>query len=925
MSFFSLLGAFFIGPLKLLFEVIYAVAYDVVGSPGVAIIFLSLAMNILVLPLYRRADAMQEKARDTEAALKRGVTHIKKTFSGNERMMMLQTYYRQNNYSPVNALKGSVSLLLEIPFFMAAYQFLSHLGLLSGVPFGPIADLSAPDGLLKIGSLTLNLLPILMTVINFVSAAIYLKGFPLKTKIQLYGMAVFFLFFLYASPSGLVFYWTLNNVFSLVKNIFYKIKDPGGVIALISEVCSAVCIILFAFAEMFGEPRYRNPIVLIVGIALLIPPVRYFIRSKIKMKKLGKEPRTNRRTFILASVFLTVFIGVLIPSAYVASSPQEFIDVSDFFHPLWYVAKSGFIAAGTFILWFGVFYWLASPRGKAVFEKVLTAFCFVAVVDYMFFGRQLGVVSSDLTYESDLFFEPIEWVVNIICVIVLCVLVPIALSKWGRVFGAVLLAGSLAVSVMAGVNVASTARSVSRLDSIDSEDFPRLTISKNGRNVVVVMLDRAMGEMFPYILSEKPELRETFDGFTYYSNVISYGGHTNMAAPALLGGYEYTPVEMNRRDTEKLVDKHDEALKVLPVLFSDAGYSVTVCDPPYAGYQWIPDISIYDDYPSIRKFITKGRFKSKADAESSKELLLRNFFCFSIMKSTPIPIELLLYDSGSYHSASDAESLPAQTCAGLSLASGSNQLFLDSYNVLTNLDSITHVTDDGNTFLFLGNETTHEPTLLKEPEYEVAAEVDNTLYDSTHQSRFSVDGKVLHVNTNLKMRLYHVNMAALLRLGEWFDFLREKGVYDNTRIIVISDHGYFARTSSELDFRKDSSRGDVDGSSYFPLMLVKDFDAHGFEVCDDFMTNADMPLIALGGVTEDPVNPFTGNPLTSDEKTAHEQFIMTYHEWSASSNNGNTFTPATWASVKDNIWDRDNWEFFDDEIVLKEHAFPKER
>ena len=49
----------------------------------------------------------------------------------------------------------------------------------------------------------------------------------MKTKIQLYGMAIFFFFFLYDSPAGLLFYWTLNNVFSLVKNIFYKLKNPG--------------------------------------------------------------------------------------------------------------------------------------------------------------------------------------------------------------------------------------------------------------------------------------------------------------------------------------------------------------------------------------------------------------------------------------------------------------------------------------------------------------------------------------------------------------------------------------------------------------------------------------------------------------------------------------------------------------------------
>ena len=185
MSILSILSTLFIGPLKLIFEIIFGVANRFVSNPGLAIIFLSLAMNILVLPLYKRADAMQEEARDTEAKLKAGVDHIKKTFSGDERMMMLQAYYRQNNYKPTSSLNGSVSLLLEIPFFMAAYQFLSHLDILNGVSFGPIADLGAPDGLIVVAGFTVNLLPVLMTFINVISSAIYLKGFPLKTKIQL--------------------------------------------------------------------------------------------------------------------------------------------------------------------------------------------------------------------------------------------------------------------------------------------------------------------------------------------------------------------------------------------------------------------------------------------------------------------------------------------------------------------------------------------------------------------------------------------------------------------------------------------------------------------------------------------------------------------------------------------------------------------
>lgn len=219
MSVSSLVWSFLIGPLKLIFEVIFQTANELVNDPGLSIIFLSLAMNLLVLPLYRRSDAIQEEARDAEARLHDGIVHIKKTFSGNERMMMLQTYYRQNQYSPLNVLRGSASLLLEIPFFMAAYQFLSRLEVLKGVSFGPIPDLGAPDQLIVVGSIAINALPVLMTLINFISSAIYLRGFPLRTKIQLYAMAVFFLFFLYDSPSGLVFYWTLNNVFSLVKNL----------------------------------------------------------------------------------------------------------------------------------------------------------------------------------------------------------------------------------------------------------------------------------------------------------------------------------------------------------------------------------------------------------------------------------------------------------------------------------------------------------------------------------------------------------------------------------------------------------------------------------------------------------------------------------------------------------------------------------
>ncbi|MBQ1895012.1 MAG: YidC/Oxa1 family membrane protein insertase, partial [Clostridiales bacterium] len=113
-----------------------------VHNPALSILILSLVVNFLVLPLYRRADAMQEQEREMGAKMAPWLKHIRKTFKGDERFMMTQTYYRQMGYKQVYVLRSSVPLLLQIPFFIAAYHFLSHLNYLSGVKLGPIKDLA---------------------------------------------------------------------------------------------------------------------------------------------------------------------------------------------------------------------------------------------------------------------------------------------------------------------------------------------------------------------------------------------------------------------------------------------------------------------------------------------------------------------------------------------------------------------------------------------------------------------------------------------------------------------------------------------------------------------------------------------------------------------------------------------------------------
>lgn len=430
------------------------------------------------------------------------------------------------------------------------------------------------------------------------------------------------------------------------------------------------------------------------------------------------------------------------------------------------------------------------------------------------------------------------------------------------------------------------------------------------------MMDRALGELVPYILNEKPELETQFDGFTYYSNVISFGGFTNFGTPGIYGGYEYTPVEMNKRDTELLVDKQNEALKVMPVLFLENNYQVTVCDPPYAGYQWVPDLSIYEDYPEIQTYITDGRFGNGMEESVTYENLLRNFFCFSIVKTMPLATQGILYNEGVYN----MPLADKQVVSSPSEAEGLSSNFMEWYNVIANMSAMTRISDsDEGTFLMLSNGMTHDAALLQAPDYVPEKTIDNTDYDEAHQDRFLVDGRNLTVSGIGQMTHYHANISMFLRLGEWFDELRSQGVWDNTRIIIVSDHGHPQRFMEELIHNGEETN---DLGWYFPLLMVKDFNAKGFTSSDTFMTNADVPTLATQDLIDSPVNPFTGKSINSDEKIAHDQMIIRGDVWEVTVNNGTTFLPARWASVHDDLWDMDNWTFYDEEVVLKEHALP---
>ena len=910
-----------IGPLELLFEVIFVIVNRKVSNPAYAIIALSLAMNFMVLPLYRRADALQAEEREREERMRPWINRIKKTFKGDERFMMLQTYYRQNNYKPTHAFKGSISLFLEIPFFIAAYRFLSGLEILKGVSFGPIKDLGMPDAMINIGGMQINILPILMTTINLLAAAIYMKGLPLKNKIQMYGIAAIFLVLLYNSPAGLVFYWTLNNLFSLCKNIFYKFKNPGKVLRIGASAIGIVLLALFIIMHPMKSTRAQIMVVALL-LCLQLPLLIEITKGHNRGLKLNSELKQSNILFHASAVLLTIMTGLLCPSAVIADSAEEFISISDYVSPNWYIVSALLLAAGTFIIWFGIFYRLADNNGKHVISLAVSAIAVVGLMNYMLFSKNFGNLSSDLQYDDIPIIPGREMIINLAVSILIVAIIILIWRFKPDILRMASVIICITLFIMSVVNIISINKVLAAdkdiIQSASTEE-PELTFDSEGKNVVVIMMDRMAGFYIPYIVEEKPELKEMFDGFTYYSNVTSHATTTNEGAPALYGGYDYTPAAINERDTESLASKNDEALKVMPTLFGENGYDVTICDPTYAGYKNIPDLSIFSDHPEYKTYNLNGRYSLEeygyvSNAEVNSVVRYRNFFCYSLFRISPSIAKKTVYGKGRYNSATSRSNIAGHTMSGDSKSHGFGITFLKHYATLYHLKDITKVSSGkSNCFTMMTNDTSHEAMLLQEPDYVPALDVDNTEFDKEHPVRVDADGNTLEFENNTERKHYHVNMATMLKLGEWFDYLKEQGAYDNTRIIIVSDHGTPYRWKGPNSiYYVDEDTGEnknLDIRRFSCAMLYKDFDSTGFKTEDLFATNADVPALALDGIISNPTNPFTGNPIITFDDSMLPLQVARTSEHDIDVNNGNTFMRSNWFEVNGNVHKLESWRY----------------
>ncbi|TLD81914.1 membrane protein insertase YidC [Helicobacter sp. MIT 05-5293] len=197
---------FFAKPVFLLLDFLYGIC----GNWGWAIVLLTLVVRIVLYPLTYKGIVSMQKLKDLAPKMKELQTRYKD--DPQKLQIHMMDLYKKHGANP---LGGCLPLFLQIPVFFAIYRVLHNaVELKSSEWILWITDLSAIDPYF--------VLPILMGVSMYVSQRITPSNFtdPMQEKIfKMLPLAFALFFIIFPFPAGLVLYWTVNNIFSIIQQL----------------------------------------------------------------------------------------------------------------------------------------------------------------------------------------------------------------------------------------------------------------------------------------------------------------------------------------------------------------------------------------------------------------------------------------------------------------------------------------------------------------------------------------------------------------------------------------------------------------------------------------------------------------------------------------------------------------------------------
>jgi YidC/Oxa1 family membrane protein insertase len=215
---------------------------QVLGNYGLAIILLTLLIKAAFLPLTKASFESMRAMQDIQPEVKALRDRIKDSTQLNQEMMAL--YKRKG----VNPMGGCLPMLIQIPVFLGLYNALLYSIELRHAPFALwINDLSTPERLMMFG------VPVPVMIL-LMGASMFFQQLtspqptadPAQRKVMMMMPVVFtIMFVIFPFPSGLVLYWLVNNVISIIQQVYLRSHRKSS--PLVATVVASVCIFCFGF------------------------------------------------------------------------------------------------------------------------------------------------------------------------------------------------------------------------------------------------------------------------------------------------------------------------------------------------------------------------------------------------------------------------------------------------------------------------------------------------------------------------------------------------------------------------------------------------------------------------------------------------------------------------------------------------------
>jgi hypothetical protein len=768
----ELLDLVLIAPIRWALLAVLELGYGFTGSYGLALLCLSIAFNILLIPAYYWAESLQAKERDAQQRMRPKLEEFTAVFRGQELHMMLRQLYRLHGYHPAMPLRTLAPLAIQIPFFIATFGLLSYYAPFQGQSFLILRDLSKPDGLLG----GLNLLPLLMTVVNLYSLHLYGGLLSRAQWGQGVVVALVFLVLLYGSPSGLVLYWTFNNLLSVLKSAWYgraRTQDvpagPSHDAAFLAEV----------------RASWRGP------------------RTRRLTASLGPSLRSS---YALACAALFVLLAVALPVGF--TSAEDNVDGLSGY--VGYFLAFNLVAGAAFAAVCAAWYRVTGPAVRAwttffFFLTVLLALAFA------FVHQPNAGILDNFVFFTPKALAPSAW--TLLLDVILGTLAALA-ALWLALERPAWMRSALIVMLLAGtlstvVSLASLGGRIrQQVASMPPDGIKLFRFSRTQPNVLLVFLDGAMTGYMPAILEDEPQLRKQLQGFRWFPNVISTGNRTINGLPSVFGGVDYTVEGINARPHGTLKDKVSDAYKIYVENFHAKGYEVQYSDPFWFGLARTGDCELFNELylkdgkarciHSIGKGVERRKLEVTADkAQDFFSGLAKQYLAVTAFRIAPHSLKKAVYDEGRWLSVSFAWKKRLDK-------------YLNNIFSLAALPSASTVDSERPTFNFITNEAPRA-TFLQGEECLPSTPAE--------EARRPAPPRFKDVETQ---KIVETHRCVLRGVGRFVDWMRAEGILDNTFVVIASDHGWVSDNPL-----LDGIEGQRTYSMYQAFLMTKDFGGDG--------------------------------------------------------------------------------------------------